>query len=208
MRYFEFLPTELYKLSNNTSLNVVTNITSRVKINDALKTNSSSYYEYIVSEGETPEIIADKIYRNSNRHWIILLMNDIIDPQFDWPLNNDSLNHYIEKKYELLANGNPVLNWTKTNTKGYFKIESRINVETKNQKVDIIQVDQSTYSNVVSSQILITTQNGESINIITDKKTLTYYEYEAQLNERKRSIKLLKPEFVELVEQEIEGLYT
>lgn len=207
MRYFEYLPKDFYKLTNKPTLDVVTNITSRVAFNDSLKTNSSSFYEYIVSDGETPEIIADKIYNNSNRHWIVLLMNNIINPQFDWPLDEKSLNRYIEIKYVELANGQPVLNWTKTNVKSYFRTEKRINVSSKSTKIEVIEVDESSYSNLVPSQTLVTTQDGQNINIIVDKETLTYYTYETVINQEKRKIKLLKPEFVELVEEEIKGIY-
>jgi hypothetical protein len=207
MRYFEYLPKDFYRLTDKPTLDVVTNITSRVAFNDSLKTNSSSFYEYIVSDGETPEIIADKIYNNSNRHWIVLLMNNIINPQFDWPLDEKSLNRYIEIKYVELANGQPVLNWTKTNIKSYFRTEKRINVSTKSTKIEIIEVDESSYSNLVPSQTLVTTQDEQNINIIVDRSTLTYYTYETKLNQEKRKIKLLKPEFVELVEEEIKGIY-
>ena len=207
MRYFEYLPKDFYRLTDKPTLDVVTNITSRVAFNDSLKTNSSSFYEYVVSDGETPEIIADKIYNNSNRHWIVLLMNNIINPQFDWPLDEKSLNRYIEIKYAELANGQPVLNWTKTNIKSYFRTEKRINDSTKSTKNEIIEVDESSYSNLVPSQTLVTTQDGQNINIIVDKETSTYYTYETKINQEKRKIKLLKPEFVELVEEEIKGIY-
>lgn len=207
MKYFEILPKDFYSLSNNNSLNVVTNITSRFQINEQIKTNSSSFYQYIVSDGETPEIIADKIYKDSNRHWIILMMNDIVNPQFDWPLNDESLNKVIEVKYEEMANGNPVLNWTKTNIKSYYRTETRTNIVTRESKTEVVVVDQQVYSNIVPSQTIITTQNGQNIQIDVDKTTLTYYDYETQLNEKKRSIKLLKPEYIEVIEQEMKGLY-
>lgn len=207
MKYFETLPKDFYNLSNNNSLNVVTNITSRFQINEQIKTNSSSFYQYIISDGETPEIIADKIYKDSNRHWIILMMNDIVDPQFDWPLNDNSLNKLIEVKYTELANGNTVLNWTKTNIKSYYRSETRTNTVTRDSKTEVIVIDQQAYSNIVPEQTIVTTQNGQTIQINVDKATLTYYDYEVQLNEKKRSIKLLKPEYIEVVEQEMKGLY-
>jgi hypothetical protein len=192
MRYFEYLPKDFYGLTDKPTLDVVTNITSRVAFNDSLKTNSSSFYEYIVSDGETPEIIADKIYNNSNRHWIVLLMNNIIDPQFDWPLDEKSLNRYIEIKYVELANGQPVLNWTKTNIKSHFRTEKRVNVSTKSTKIEIIEVDESSYSNLVPSQTLVTTQDGQNINIIVDKETLTYYTYETVINQEKKKNKIVE----------------
>jgi hypothetical protein len=208
MRYFEYLPKDFYRLTDKPTLDVITNITSRVTFDKSLKTNSSSYYEYIVSDGETPEIIADKIYNNSNRHWIILLMNNIVNPQFDWPLSDKALNKYIEVKYEQQANGAPVINWTKTNVKSYYRTERRINTLTNSSKFEYIEVDPETYNDIVPSQTSITTKDGQNINIVVNKSSISYYDFEVDVNQEKRKIKLLKPEFVQLVEEEIKGLYT
>jgi hypothetical protein len=208
MRYFEYLPKEFYRLTNKPTLDVITNITSRVTISDSLKTNSSSFYEYVISDGETPENLADKIYQNSNRHWIILLMNNIINPQFDWPLSDKALNKVIEIKYKDLANGSPVINWTKTNIKGYFRIEVRTNKLTNESSFEYIEVDGETYTNIIPSETTITTKDGQQISIRVEKSAVTYYDFEVTDNQQKRKIKLLRPEFVELVEEEIRGLYT
>lgn len=208
MYYFEYLPKSFYNLSNTSAVNVVTNITNRVQFNELLKNNSVSYYEYIVNDGETPEMIADKIYKNSNRHWIILLINDIVDPKKDWPLDGKALNSYIEVKYAEMANTTPVINWAKTNVKTYYKVEKRTNTTTGSAKLEIIEVDQQTYSNIANSQIVVTTQDNESIDLYVDKLSLTYYDYEYQVNENKRKIKLLKPEYIEMVEREMEGMYS
>ena len=52
-----------------------------------------------MKDGETPEIIASKLYGWSGYHWIILLVNNIIDPYFDWPLSGDDLVATIRKRY-------------------------------------------------------------------------------------------------------------
>jgi len=207
MRYFEQLPKDFYTLIDNGKLDVVTNITSKVTLDEDVKKNSSAFYTYIVPDGETPEHVADKVYGNSNRHWIILHMNDIVDPQAEWALSENNLNKVIEKKYEEMANGAPVLNWTKTNIRNYFKIEQRNNIDTRTNNVDVLNVDANTYSNIVPSQTSVVTKDGNNIRIIVDKRTLTYYEFEHELNNRKREIKILKPEFVEVVERQLEDYY-
>ena len=52
-----------------------------------------------VKEGETPERLADKFYGDSNYHWVILHVNEIIDPRFDWPLTTYQLEQYVGSKY-------------------------------------------------------------------------------------------------------------
>lgn len=206
MRYFQNLPTDFYKLYGN-SLDVVTNITTRVRFNENIKTNASSYYNYVVMDGDTPEILASKFYDSSHRHWIILLLNDIVDPVSQWPLSEKSFNDYIIKKYEVEANGAPVLNWTKNNVKVYEKIETRTNTLTKESFSETINLDETTYQNVQPSTELITLESGNVIELRVEKRALTYYDYEVSENESKRSIKLLKPEFVEFVEREFKELF-
>jgi hypothetical protein len=45
-------------------------------------------------------------------------------------------------------------------------------------------------------------KDGNTIRIQVSKETQSYYDYEMELNESKRKIKLLKPEFVNSVEEE------
>jgi hypothetical protein len=54
----------------------------------------------------------------------------------------------------------------------------------------------------VNSTNTITLPDSQSLKIEISKETQSYYDYEMELNESKRSIKLLKPEFVPNVEQE------
>jgi hypothetical protein len=208
MDFFEYLPKEYYLLEDNkSSLDVVTNITSRFKIADAVKTNASTFYDYVVSDGETPENLAHRFYGNSNKHWVILMMNDIVHPQFDWPKNDISLNKFIEKKYEVEANGSPVLSWSKSNIKSYYRVEKRSNPISKLARREVIEVDANTYANVITSSSNITLESGDVIVYSTEKLNESYYDYENRLNESKRKIKVLKPEYIDAVVRELEELY-
>ena len=84
--YFEKFPTTFYTLDDQKTVQIVRNIFLRLNINENIKNNLSLYDEYDVLDGETPEIVADKFYKNPQSHWLILHMNDILDPRFDWPL--------------------------------------------------------------------------------------------------------------------------
>jgi hypothetical protein len=103
-KFFNYYPKTFYSSNTKTTgLDSVTNIISRFGFEKELKNNSSAFYKYSVKDSDTPEIIASKFYDNSERHWIVLLFNDIIDPQYDWPLNNNTLISFIDNKYT--ANG-------------------------------------------------------------------------------------------------------
>ena len=97
-KYFNYFPKTSYTF-DGTNIQYVTNLLSKVSFESDFKENSVIYYEYLVSDGETPEIVAHKIYGSAEKHWIILMLNDILHPQFDWPLNESSLNKFIDIKY-------------------------------------------------------------------------------------------------------------
>ena len=97
--YFRTIPKIRYTLDNKKSIQVVTDIFRRVQIRDAIRSNMTYYDEYDIGDGETPEIIADQLYGDSTLHWIILLVNDIIDPRYEWPLTHVNLNEYCINKY-------------------------------------------------------------------------------------------------------------
>jgi hypothetical protein len=74
-------------------------ITRNIRFRRDLLANVTVYDEYDIVDGETPEIIAEKIYGNAEYHWIIMLANDRYDYRNDFPLTYVDLQRYIEDKY-------------------------------------------------------------------------------------------------------------
>ena len=207
-KYFNYFPKTLYSANNNSAgLDTVTNIITRVNFEKTLKENSATYYEYDIQEGDTPEIIAAKYYDNPERHWIVLMFNDIMDPQYDWPLQYTPFIEYVTQKYSANGAANTTvqngLAWAMNvnNVHSYYKIITRTNSDNISI-IEKIQVDANTFSNTSLSSTNYTLQDGSVITQTISKETKTYYEYEQELNESKRTIKLLKPEFVPGVEKE------
>jgi hypothetical protein len=209
-KYFNYFPKTLYSANNKTSgLDTVTNIIARFGFEPSLKTNSAAFYRYDIQEGDTPEIIAAKYYDNPERHWIVLMFNDIYDPQFDWPLQYKSFIEYVDTKYSAPQYADTAntsvsgLSWSMNvnNVQAYFKIVTRTNIDDISV-VEKLEVDANTYATIGVTTQNFTLQDGSTITQTITKETQTYYDYEQELNESKRSIKLLKPEFVQDVEKE------
>ena len=92
--FFRPFPKIFYDVKkNNNNSSVLTNITARYKIRDILKQRAAIFYDYTVKEGDTPSSVAFRYYEDETLDWLILLVNDIIDPYYDWPL---SYNTFIE----------------------------------------------------------------------------------------------------------------
>ena len=154
------------------------------------------------------EVIASKVYGSPERHWIVLMMNEKLDPQFDWPLSNRSLNRYIEKKYAANAGtGQSGLLWAQNNNHAYYMIEKRTTLSTGNYVENKVEISANDYANLTSTLVNTTLADGETIQIDTSKDLKTYYQYEVDLNEEKRTINLLKPEFVVAVEEELARVF-
>jgi hypothetical protein len=213
-KYFNTFPKIDYDL-DSTELQYVTNITSRFGLDESLKENSAVYYTYNIDDGDTPEILASKVYGSPEKHWVILMMNDIIDPQFDWPLTYSEFNQYIEEKYSQPDYANTTntsvsgLSWSQNinNVEAYYKVVTKQINDTIT--IEKFEVDANTYANNTLMGISLeygdtyTLRDGVNVNLKTTKTTQTYYEYEQELNESKRTIKLLKPEFVPYLEEEL-----
>jgi hypothetical protein len=102
-RYFINFP-----VINYNSVNAV-NITERVVfLNSALR-NPYLFYPYDITDDERADQFANRYYGDSYKSWVLYLGNKIIDPYYQWYMNNDDFNQYIIKKY-----GNIILAQTKT----------------------------------------------------------------------------------------------
>jgi hypothetical protein len=98
--YFSSFPTIPYDSVGNGDFKMVTNLLKRVSIRSKVKANVSVFDTYDVKEGETPEMIADKLYDDSQLHWIVLMMNNITDRYHQWPKNNNQFLAFIRDKYD------------------------------------------------------------------------------------------------------------
>lgn len=78
---------------------ILTDITRNIRFRRDILANITVYDYYDIVEGETPEIIAEKIYDNAQYHWIVMLVNDRYDYLSDWPLTQASLDQYVIDKY-------------------------------------------------------------------------------------------------------------
>ena len=97
--YFDAFPVIPYDSKGDLNYKDVTNLLRRVGMRAKLKSNTLLYDTYNVKEGETPEIIAHKLYGDAQLHWIILLINDITDRYHQWPMSEAQFSQYLKDKY-------------------------------------------------------------------------------------------------------------
>jgi len=99
MSYFNRFPLLAYAANNNAVVNIVSDVLRRVTVDKKTKENLVIFDEYDIQDGETPELVSYKFYDTTDYHWVILIVNDILDPRFGWPLTDEQLYTYTANKY-------------------------------------------------------------------------------------------------------------
>ena len=121
--YFDSFPVIFYDSTGNLIFKDVTNLLRRVKIRAKVRTNTLLYDTYDVKEGETPEMIAHKLYGDSQLHWIILLVNEVTDRYHQWPMTTPQFLDFINDKYD---NPDGIHHYETTQTSGDTKVKIEV----------------------------------------------------------------------------------
>ena len=97
--YFAKFPKIMYDILGDGNSTVVTDLLRRVKIKSSIKDSLTMFDTYSVEGGESPETIAYKLYGDSKYHYVILLLNNITDRYYGWPLGDSEFETYVTNKY-------------------------------------------------------------------------------------------------------------
>ena len=99
MRYFKMFPLIPYDAKGDGKETLQTNLLTRLVLRTDMRDDAFDFDYYDVKDGETPEMIAYKYYGDSQLHWTILVVNDIVDYYHDWPMSVQRFEQYIKEKY-------------------------------------------------------------------------------------------------------------
>ena len=188
--YFRSIPSINYDIwgTEPRHYQSVTNIMKRVKFKPEVLEDISEYYPYIVRDGERPDIISFNQYETVAFSYLILLINDIQDPIFDWPLSTQQFEQYITNKYGSV-------NSAMVTTKYYYQIiraeVARTGTSERVPEVKFI-VDETTYNALDQ----------------TLRKTQTMYDWEDELNNDKKEIRLISPNFIHDIDYQVKQYFT
>ena len=181
MGYFRELPDLQYPSflkDKNSSLDYleVKNIFRRVKLRDDLQNTFTIFDKYEIPEGYRPELVADEIYGSSELDWVVIITAGIINIRNEWPLSNKDLYEYASNKYG-----------TKLNSVRFYETTE---VKDANKRLILPK------GKVVDSNFTIP-KPGEPTATLNPVTGVSNYEYEVRLNEEKRSIYLLRQEYLQ-----------
>ena len=196
--YFRRLPNLDYpSLLNDRESNIdfvqTKNLFRRAKVREDLFANFMQFDKYQIVGDERPDNVAEKVYDRDDYDWIILMSNNIIDINNEWPLTQSQLNEFLNEKYtpqELVS------------IHHYETLELRDN---KNQLIlpaGIVVNEDYSLEYLSGGQV-------KSTNSLVDGRPIravTFYDYENDLNDKKRSINVLKSEFVGIFIRDFERI--
>ena len=197
--YFRQVPKFDYVSRNADEKNIsdyieVKNLFKRGKLREDIFGNLSFFTKYSIIGDERPDNVAYDAYGEETLDWVVLLSNNILNIQTEWPMTQQVFDRFVLSKY---GDYNTLYN-------GIHHYESR---EILNYIGNIVspkglEVDQN-YS--VSYYDFSTEQDVTVTNVA---QPVTNYEYENKIQEDKRNIFILKPLYLNVVFNDIEDIMT
>ena len=187
--YFRNLPKVRYDINGaepNKYLNV-TNIMKRISFKPSVIEDITSYYPYRVKDGERPDILSFQQYGSVAYAYLIMLVNDIYDPLFDWPLTSQQFEKYLISKYGSVSTAMGT-------TKYYYQVvRAEVARTGTSERIPAVKfiVDQTTYDALGTG----------------DRSTQSQYEWEDELNDNKRDIKLIDASLIQDIDYSVKRTF-
>ena len=171
---------------------VVKNFFKRAKLRDDIFQDLAFFTKYIVIGDDRPDTVATKIYDDPTLDWVVLLSNNVVSIQSEWPLGQAAFNTYVNEKY-----GDETTLYS-----GIHHYESR---EVKANDGTIIIPSGARVS--VGQSVSFFDEDSSQQIIRTDvAMPITNYMFEEKLNDEKRNIFILKPIYLNILFDDIDQI--
>jgi hypothetical protein len=206
MLYFNSFPLVVASDYKNNAI-LLTNLMARVDIIPSLLKNPLLFYSYDLKDSDRPDILAHKYYDDSNKYWMVLYANQIMDPLYDWPLNSQQFDAYLTNKYSVAAGGDAfVLAYVSSTVQEYRKIITTYDSTSLETTTKTVVVDLTTYNSITAASTTKTFSSGASVTRTISKSAVSIYYYEIELNEAKQNIKLINSAYSNQLEKDLKTL--
>ena len=171
---------------------IVKNFFKRVRLRDDIFQDLTFFTKFTVAGDDRPDNVANTVYDDPSLDWVVLLSNNIVNVQSEWPLGQAAFNTYITEKY-----GDETTLYS-----GIHHYESR-EVQANDGTIIIpsgqrVSIGQSvSFFDEDSSQQIVRTDVAMPI---------TNYAFEEKLNDEKRNIFVLKPIYLNILFDDIDQI--
>ena len=171
----------------------VKNLFKRGKLADDIFQDLTVFTKYEIRGNDRPDNVANKVYDDPDLDWVVLLSNNIINIQSEWPLPQRDFDRYLLDKYETYEKLNDVHHYETLECKN---IAGAVIVP----KGLWVESDYSVTYYDWYARVEITKSSSDIVVSITN------YEYEDNLENEKRNIYLLKPAYLNVVKDDLKEL--
>jgi hypothetical protein len=163
----------------------VKNIFKKGKLREDIFQDLAFFEKYKIQGNDRPDNVAFEVYGDSTLDWLVLLCNNVVNIQTEWPLTQDAFDRYVLNKYgdyNTLYSGVHHYETTQvTNSQGVVIVPGGLEVPDG--------YSTSYYDYFIDSQV-------DTGNIAVE---VTNYEYEDKLENDKRNIYILKSRYLNVV---------
>ena len=163
----------------------------RGKLREDIFQDLTFFTKYIVQGDDRPDTVASKVYDDPTLDWVVLMANNIINVQSEWPMSQADFHAYITNKYD-----------EETLYSGIHHYESR-EVKTTDNSI-IIPAGQKV--GVGQSVSYYDDALGQHVRATDVALPVTNYTHEERLNNDKRNIFVLKASYLNIVFDDLEEI--
>ncbi|MGL4521479.1 MAG: baseplate wedge protein 53 [Bacilli bacterium] len=128
--------------------------------------------EYSIKNSPRPEMLSYMLYGTVEYYWILLLINKIYDPYYDWVMSDNAVHEYARQKYEYVGGVNKVAYHVNADGERFWNVVEDKNTQHWYDSRDLIK----RYPQYIGAMIPVT-------NI----------EHEIEENEKRRVINIVRP---------------
>jgi hypothetical protein len=169
----------------------VKNLFKKGYLRDDIFQDLTFFTKYQVQGDDRPDNIAYSLYDDASLDWVILLSNNIINIQTEWPMPQADLDRYLLEKYGSYEAQEEIHHYETQKVKNSsgvvvveegLTVESDFSVEFYDWMIDSLETKQG-----------ITTP-------------ISNYEYELKIEDAKRNIFALKPRYLNIVKDDMEEM--
>ena len=193
--YFSQVPDFLYvnRTPGSKTINdfsQVKNLFKRGKLREDIYSDLSYFTKYKIIGNERPDNVAEKIYDDPTLDWVILLSNNMINIQTEWPMSENSYRNFLIDKYGNDENIGATHHYECTgvkNSKGVDIVPEGLTID---QDFSITYLDPDVGSVTVS-------------NI---SQSISNLEYENKIEDAKRNIFILKPIYLNTIFNDLDKI--
>ena len=169
----------------------VKNLFKRGAIEEDILNNLAFQTNYKIIGDDRPDNVAYDFYGSSTLDWLVLLGNNIVNIQTEWPLLQNDFDRFLLDKYG---------SYDKLNETHHYETQ-----EIKNSK-DVVIVPKGLQC---ASDYTVTyyDYNIDQEKIVLSKDcttAVTNYEYESEIEDNKRNIYLIEPRYISVIRNDLD----